>query len=558
MPIFGSSSPFDADVEKATSEKNTTEDWALIMEICDKVSTTQNGPKDCLRSIVRRMHHQVPFVAMQALILLDACVNNCGKIFHLEVCSRDFESEVRKLIGGKAHVKVAEKLKQLLKKWAEGEFKTDPQLNLIPSLYQKLRSEGIDFNVQEPPRKAAPTFSKDPNVVNTQQEEDDIAKAIELSLKETQGRTSPKATSLYPSTNQPPSPPPQQPQEKRKVRALYDFEAAEDNELTFKAGEIIHVIDDSDPNWWKGTNQRGEGLFPANFVTADLTVEPEKFEFPEKKSVQFSENVEVKTVEAENQVLEIDEEKMDRLLQLLHEADPSGERQDLDEMLILEDQCAAMGPLIDQELERIDKKHAALTKLGQELMQSLAMYHTLMREMPGSTPYPFAMSKMPPVYTYAPHPGMSVHHPPVSTQAMNGPVNPPFMQHGVPGSQFQPVMTSVATGPVPSSGPVPQSMVPPSTSGQAPGMIPIQQGQPLSLGPHNMAGPSMVNPNPSMQYNSLPVSPPGMSQPGVMYGPPMPPTVHFTYPPTSAPGPNAPNPYLSNQSQAGSHGQQLL
>jgi len=66
-------------------------------------------------------------------------------------------------------------------------------------------------------------------------EEEDIAKAIALSLKEAD--ITPKASSIYPSMTSS-HVPVQTVKEKRQVRALYDFEAAEDNELTFKAGEI--------------------------------------------------------------------------------------------------------------------------------------------------------------------------------------------------------------------------------------------------------------------------------------------------------------------------------
>lgn len=77
--------------------------------------------------------------------MLDACASNCGKIFHLEIASRDFENDLRKLINH-PQPKIVDKIKALLKKWVEGDFKTDPQLNLIPSLYNKLRSEGYDFS----------------------------------------------------------------------------------------------------------------------------------------------------------------------------------------------------------------------------------------------------------------------------------------------------------------------------------------------------------------------------------------------------------------------------
>lgn len=93
----------------------------------------------------------------------------------------------------------------------------------------------------QPIVKKGTALSKDPNVVQSQEEEDQIVKAIELSLKETSG--SPRSTaaasaSLYPSTNLGALPSAAPAKEPRKVRALYNFEAAEDNELTFNSGEI--------------------------------------------------------------------------------------------------------------------------------------------------------------------------------------------------------------------------------------------------------------------------------------------------------------------------------
>lgn len=158
---------------------------------------------------------------------------------------------------------------------------------------------------------------------------------------------------------------------------MYDFEAAEDNELTFLAGEIIHVVDDTDRNWWKGYNKRGDGLFPANFVSADLSVEPESVG-KAKKSVQFSDEVKKEVIKDE--VVEINESKIDRLLHLLHEANPEDPTQDSNEMLQLESQVNQMLPLIDTELERVDRKHAQLTQLSSDLVEAMNLYHTLMRE----------------------------------------------------------------------------------------------------------------------------------------------------------------------------------
>lgn len=315
--------------EKATSENNTTEQWDVIIDVCDRAGANSKNAKDCLRSIMKRMGHADPHVAIQAITLLDACIKNCGRTFHLEIASREFETEFQRLMA-KSHAPVAQKMRVSLKKWAENEFKTDQVLNLIPSLYIKLKNDGVDFSETSiEPTRPQPILSKDPNVVSSQQEEDDIVKAIELSLRD-KGTTIATDTtgksSLYPtmslsgkvtlSAHQK-----HLKKDGRKVRALYDFIADEDNELTFYSGEIVYVLDDSDSNWWTGYNDRGEGLFPANFVTADLNAEIETINI-NKTTTSTSNEKKGHQQHTEEVQISIDEVKIDRLLYLLHEANP--------------------------------------------------------------------------------------------------------------------------------------------------------------------------------------------------------------------------------------------
>ncbi|XP_007258381.3 drebrin-like protein A isoform X1 [Astyanax mexicanus] len=51
------------------------------------------------------------------------------------------------------------------------------------------------------------------------------------------------------------------------VRALYDYQAEDENELSFEPGDIIRDVETVDKAWWRGFSKDGrQGLFPANYV----------------------------------------------------------------------------------------------------------------------------------------------------------------------------------------------------------------------------------------------------------------------------------------------------
>jgi len=217
----------------------------------------------------------------------------------------------------------------------------------------------------------------------------------------------------------------------KKVKALYDFEAAEDNEVTFKAGDIITITDDSDQHWWKGINNGVEGLFPANFVTKNLQ---QQVDLPSQSvgTTNKTTNDVNQKQQRQNEIVKdqvvIDERLIDRCLAMLQNADPTGEIEaDSNEMLMLEDTCYAMGPLIDHELEKVDRKHVQLEELNKNLREAMDLYHRLMEEgrvraaqaktnAAQIANQMYQQPQIPPQQYYQVHPGLQPPFPPQQQQ----------------------------------------------------------------------------------------------------------------------------------------------
>ncbi|XP_068921906.1 CD2-associated protein isoform X4 [Petaurus breviceps papuanus] len=69
---------------------------------------------------------------------------------------------------------------------------------------------------------------------------------------------------------------------KEYCRTLFSYEGANDDELSFKEGEIIHLIskDTGEVGWWKGELNGKDGVFPDNFA---IQIHEQDKDFPKPK-----------------------------------------------------------------------------------------------------------------------------------------------------------------------------------------------------------------------------------------------------------------------------------
>ncbi|XP_062507423.1 TOM1-like protein 2 [Corticium candelabrum] len=138
-------------VERATGDQLESEDWALNIEICDIINETDDGPKDAIRALRKRIFNNKNYKqVMLALSVLETCVKNCGKRFHVRVAEKEFVAELGKLVSPRANVPtiVQHKLLGLVQSWADT-FRSQTEMSSIYNFYCALRQQGVEFPPQD-------------------------------------------------------------------------------------------------------------------------------------------------------------------------------------------------------------------------------------------------------------------------------------------------------------------------------------------------------------------------------------------------------------------------
>lgn len=411
MGLFGLTNPFDELIEKATSENSLGEDWAVILHVCDKINSTENGVRDSLKSIKTRLLSSNQRISNAAVVLLDAGVQNCGTEFRRHINEKDFTAILEKIC--ETHGPVSEKLRINIAKWIE-EYKTD--MYQINAIYYQLQAKGVIFpnNVETEVKKAVQKAEQNnPDAVSNQQEADDIAKAIAASLAAEQEQPQTSASNDNTKTHgisqktetnnlynldelSRGDPVVQETVQKsvpvmRQAKALYDFEADEENEVTFKSGHMIILLDTTHDAWWRGRNTLSglEGLFPANFVEEIASV-------PRPNSQNTNDRLNNTGNDLENDpnsnisstsvqlVVPLDLERVEQTLANLRVHDPALEEPDM--LKFNEKMCEQMIPIITEKVHTLDEKFTEVSGINEKFQNILSAFGSF-QQMPNMGGY---------------------------------------------------------------------------------------------------------------------------------------------------------------------------
>ncbi|KAK8065959.1 hypothetical protein PG997_012706 [Apiospora hydei] len=519
-------SPYDEAIAKATDENLTSEDWGAIIEVCDKVSSDPNGPKEAVQSIIKRLAHRNANVQLYTLELGNALSQNCGKEMHRELASRAFTDALLKLANDRnTHQQVKAKILERMKDWSDM-FSKDADLGIMYDAYFRLKQNNPTLQPPSAPQKNRLTD------VDRQKEEEELQMALQLSLQEEERKkkvpesssTGPGPSSTGAATPGGPSGAPQDQSQAvpshptgttaatvSRVRALYDFVPSEPGELEFKKGDVIAVLESVFKDWWRGSLKGNTGIFPLNYV--EKLTDPTPDELHREAQMEAEVFAEIKNVE--------------KLLTLLSTSNTAPREEDNEEISKLYHQTLAIRPKLIKLIEKYSQKKDDFTQLNEKFIKARRDYEALlessMSHPPGPTYHQYAHRPS------IPGPGYPGGGPGYAAQGTPAPAQQDPQRYYTPGPQEQPHFQASSPAPNfqrPTPGPAPfylQGAEVPSQGGPPPSQQqqpPYPQGGPQreSAAPANITT-SSPPPQPYSGYSSQPPAQ-GGQRPQSTYGNP--------------------------------------
>ncbi|KAM7419682.1 hypothetical protein PAMA_016662 [Pampus argenteus] len=135
---------YESWLNRATDPNNQEDRWDCIQGFYQLVNQEPDGPQIAVRLLAHKIQSPQEKEALQALTVLEACMNNCGKRFHSEAAKFRFLNELIKILTPKyfgtwTAQKVKDRVTEVLYGWTLW-LKEEPK---IQEAYCMLKKQGI-------------------------------------------------------------------------------------------------------------------------------------------------------------------------------------------------------------------------------------------------------------------------------------------------------------------------------------------------------------------------------------------------------------------------------
>ncbi|XP_076583912.1 ADP-ribosylation factor-binding protein GGA1-like isoform X2 [Chaetodon auriga] len=144
MATGDSQATFESLLSQATDPNNQEDRWDCIQSFYELTNQEADGPQVAIRLLSHKIQSPQEKEALQALTVLEACMNNCGKRFHSEAAKFRFLNELIKVLtpkyfGAWTPQKVKDRVTEVLYGWTLW-LKEEPK---IQQAYCMLKKQGI-------------------------------------------------------------------------------------------------------------------------------------------------------------------------------------------------------------------------------------------------------------------------------------------------------------------------------------------------------------------------------------------------------------------------------